>query len=103
MERYDPSLGQWIAVAAMSSIRSDTGFCVVAGEIYVTDGYGGADNSRLASVEKHLPSTDTWSATTPLPLARSSHTAVAVGPAMYVLGGVVGDIGRKKASVLKFD
>ena len=93
MERYDPLSGQWSAAANMSSARYDFGACVVAGYVYVT---GGADSidvdlSALSIVEKYSPSSDTWSAVAPLPEARVSHAAVAVGSAIYVLGGLAGD------------
>jgi N-acetylneuraminic acid mutarotase len=52
-------------------------------------------------VERYSPLSDTWSAVAPLPDARFDHIAVAVGSAMYVLGG---NIDRDHtASVLKFD
>jgi N-acetylneuraminic acid mutarotase len=98
MKRYDPSLDQWTAVAAMDTAR----YCVVAGEVYIT---GGRDHSYslLSSVEKYSPSTDTWSTVAALLETRSNHAAVAVGSAMYVLGGEVGEEIEITASVRKFD
>jgi hypothetical protein len=103
MERYDASSGQWSAVAAMGTGRCRFGVCVVAGKLYVTGGQGhDVYNGRrlLSSVEKYSPSSDSWSAVAPLPLARQSHAAVAVVSAMYVLGGYDNDMAD---SVLKFD
>jgi N-acetylneuraminic acid mutarotase len=90
MEQYDASSGQWSAVAAMHYARDSLGACVVAGELYVS---GGKDNNEghLSSVEKFSPSSDTWSTMVPLPETRLDHVAVAVGLAMYVLGGWVDD------------
>jgi hypothetical protein len=99
MERYDTLSGQWSAAAAMDTVRSNFGACVVDGNLYVTGGHDGRANLR--SVEMYVPSTDTWSAVAPLPAARSAHAAVAMGSAMYVLGGFVN--GRVTASMLKFD
>jgi hypothetical protein len=90
MERYDASLSPWSAVAAMGTARNLSGACVVAGELYATGGVGElyVNGSRyLSSVEKYSPSTSTWSAVAPLPVVRATHAAVAVGSAMYVLGG----------------
>jgi hypothetical protein len=97
MERYDASADQSTAVAAMGTARCYFGACVIAGEIYMTGG-SGDDNVLLASVEKYSPSTNTWSAVAPLPAVSLRYVAVAVGPAMYVLGNSVGGV-----SVLKFD
>jgi N-acetylneuraminic acid mutarotase len=60
----------------------------VAGELYVTGGYGYA-SSLMTSVEKYSPSSDAWSTMAPLPEARAEHAAVAVGSALYVLGGKI--------------
>jgi N-acetylneuraminic acid mutarotase len=76
---------------------------VVKGEIYVTGGKGN-ENNRLSSVEKYSPSTDTWSSVNPMPAARASHAAVAVGSVMYVLRGYEdGEDEDATASMLKFD
>jgi hypothetical protein len=96
MERLDASSGEWRAVAAIDRLVQCRP-CVMAGELYVVGGYG----DFLLSVEKYTPSSDTWSAVSPMPYARSHHTAVAVGSAMYVLGGMVNSLST--ASVLKFD
>jgi hypothetical protein len=100
MERYDATSGQWSAAAAMDTVRTSFGACMVAGELYVIGGMG-AVNNRLSSVEKYTPSSDTWSSTAPLPSVRAHHAAIAVGSAIYVLGGFDGDVAT--ASVLKFD
>jgi hypothetical protein len=69
----------------MSTARSMFGACVIAGEIYVTGGIE-SDDVILSSVEKYSPSSDTWSAVTPMPAVMSMHLAVVVGSVMYVLG-----------------
>jgi hypothetical protein len=97
MERYDPSSDKWTA-------RNSFGASVIAGDIYVTGGRRDNGNNRFSSVEKYTPSSDTWSAVAPLAGMRVCHAAVAVGSAMYVLGGDIGEeIGGITASVLKFD
>jgi kelch-like protein 12 len=58
MERYDTSLEQWGAVAAMNTGRCYHGACVLEGELYVTGSHDSEEN-RLLSVEKYSPSSDT--------------------------------------------
>jgi hypothetical protein len=57
--------------------------------------------SPTSSVEKYSPSSGTWSAVAPLPIARSAHAAVVVGSSMYVLGGWLENVAT--STVLKFD
>jgi hypothetical protein len=103
MERYDVSSGRWSAAASMSTRRSLFGTCVLAGELYVIGGAGGATaNTYLSSVERYSPLSDTWSAVTSLPNSRVGHTAVTVGTAIYLLGGVR-DGRTITTSVLKYD
>jgi N-acetylneuraminic acid mutarotase len=107
MERYDLSSGQWSVAAAMSTARSGFGACLLAGELYVIGGFitdpRGHYVESLSSVEKYTPSSDTWSAVAPLPSPRCEHAAVAVGPAIYVLGGHASIESQDLASMLKFD
>jgi hypothetical protein len=98
--RYDASSGLWTAVAAMNSTRQGFGACVVLGEIYVIGG-NGSDCNALASVEKYSLALNSWSTTTSPPQGRLCHAAVAVGSAIYVLGGIIG--ADKVASTLMFD
>jgi hypothetical protein len=84
MERYDLASGQLIQVAPMGTSRESFGACMVAGELYVSGGKNALSKRHMSSVEKNSPSTDTWSAMAPMPAARSSHAAVAVGITMYV-------------------
>jgi hypothetical protein len=103
MERYDTSTEQWSAAAAMGTARSSFGACSIARDVYVIGGFSEDyenEGRRLASVEMYSPSTDTWSAVSSMPEARTHHAVVSVGSLMYVIGGYVGEI---TASVLKFD
>jgi hypothetical protein len=67
------------------------GACTLAGELYVTGGVSADLGGSLSFliVEKYTPSSDTWSTVVPLLSARCDHAAVAVGSAMYVLGGSI--------------
>jgi hypothetical protein len=57
MERYDAVSGQWSAVAAMGAARGMLGACEVAGELYVSGGWG-SGQFFLSSVEKYSLSSD---------------------------------------------
>jgi hypothetical protein len=105
IERYDVSSGQWSSAPKMSTGRDESCACVVAGEIYVSGGWGYGEYNRLSSVEKYTPSSDTWSAVAPMPVGRWKHAAVAMGLDMYVLGGASDGIGDSHGtcSMLKFD
>jgi hypothetical protein len=83
MERYDVSSGQWSPVASMITGRHSFGVCAIAGELYAI---GGPERDFLTSVEKYTPSTDTWCAVAPIPMALVVISAVSVGAVLYVLG-----------------
>jgi hypothetical protein len=57
----------------------------------------------LSSVVKYSPSSDTWSTVTYLPVGCFGHAAVAVGSAIYAIGGLVRRQLWASASVHKFD
>jgi hypothetical protein len=102
MERYNVALSEWTTMAAMDTERSRFGACVLAGEAYVICGVD-CDWNRLSSVEKYSPSSDAWSAVTSLPEPRAYCSAISVGSAINVLGGMIGDNAESTASVLKLD
>jgi N-acetylneuraminic acid mutarotase len=60
VECFDPSTGQWSAVAAMSTVRGGPGVAVVDDKLYVVGGYDGT-LAPLSSVECFDPSTGQWS------------------------------------------
>jgi len=67
VERYDPALDAWEAVAPMATARDAVGVAVLDGKLYAVGGYGGG---HLSSVERYDPGTDAWEAVAPLMLAR---------------------------------
>jgi hypothetical protein len=96
MEVYDLSSGLWSVASSMNSLRWGYGACTLMGEVYVTGGSSWVDPrypcdggliypARLATVEKYSPATDSWTTVAPLPRASGKHSAVSVGPAMYVI------------------
>ena len=60
VESFDPSTGQWSAMAAMSTARCLHGVAVVNGKLYVVGGKDGTGNA-VNSVESFDPSTGQWS------------------------------------------
>jgi N-acetylneuraminic acid mutarotase len=60
------------------------------------------EEGMLARAEKYVPKSDTWITVAPLPEARWEHATVAVGAAMYVLGGMINE-NERSASAYKFD
>ena len=60
VECFDPSTGQWSALAAMSTARAYHGVAVVDGKLYAVGGKGGTGNA-VNSVESFDPSTGQWS------------------------------------------
>ena len=70
LERYDPALDAWEAVAPMAAARSRLSVAVLDGKLYAVGGYSG-DGSYLSSVERYDPATNAWEAVAPLTLARS--------------------------------
>jgi hypothetical protein len=105
-ERCDMASGQWSTMRDMNNARQDFGACVIAGKIYVTGGVdcNGLVSLELDSVEKYSPLSGSWSTLAPMPIVRYGHVAVAVGSAMFVLGGSIGnDISIDAVDVFKFD
>jgi N-acetylneuraminic acid mutarotase len=70
VECFDPSTGQWSAVAAMSTARGGHGVAVVDGKVYAVGGMN-ADEDPLSSVECFDPSTGQWSVVAPMSTARN--------------------------------
>jgi hypothetical protein len=88
IKRYDASSG-YGAAEPMSTLRHSFGACAVEGVLYVSGGLDTGDFSEThhSSVEKYSLSSNSWTFVAPLPEARANHVAVAVGSAMYILGG----------------
>ncbi|MFQ5779448.1 MAG: Kelch repeat-containing protein [Nitrospiria bacterium] len=76
----------WYSCSPLSSPRSHPAVAVYDGKIYSFGGGGFAFKSLNAS-EVYDPKTDQWSPLRPMPTTRSGALAVAVGDAVYVMGG----------------
>ena len=77
VESFDPSTGQWSAVAPMSTARWVHGVAVVDGKLYAVGGMD-ATNTRLSSVECLDPLTGQWNAMAPMSTAREHVAAIAM-------------------------
>jgi hypothetical protein len=70
----------------MASARPNFSLYGLGGRLYAIGGMG-PEREFLASVERYVPSLDSWSAAPPLLRARAVHCAVAIGDAIYDMGG----------------
>ena len=111
--RFDPTTGEWSELPGIEGLQSVT--LTAVGDRLVRVGGMRADNaagepSRIHSVTEVSsfdPTTGTWTDLPPLPEARSSHDAIAVGKTLYVVGGwtlEIGDVqGRFADHALRID
>ena len=79
VERYDPALGAWEAVAPMAAARSGVGVAVLDGKLYAVGGEGVEDeedeeeeDGPVNRVERFDPSTNAWEEVAPTVTARSA-------------------------------
>ena len=87
VECFDPSTGQWSAVAGgVSTARCAHGVAVVNGKLYAA---GGVDSTytALSSVQCFDPSTGVWSVVAAMSTARYAHGVAVVDGMLYAVGG----------------
>lgn len=88
---FDPASQAWSAGAPLATARNASAAAVLDGRLHViggrSPGIRATDQQSLASMEIYTPSTDSWAAGTPLPAARASLAAVALGGRLYAFGG----------------
>ena len=91
VERYDPALDAWTAVAPLRLGRRGVRAAVVAGKIYAVGGRGleGGSSTFLCNdtVERYDPAAGSWEAVAPLTTARQDAGVAALDGAIYVVGG----------------
>jgi N-acetylneuraminic acid mutarotase len=73
--RYDPVLDFWQEMATMHTPRSELGLAMLDGHVYAVGGWEGS--SRLDSVERYDPDSNTWSSLASLKMAVTSPAVVA--------------------------
>ena len=84
VERYDPSLNAWEAVAPMASARQEHAVAVFDGKLYAVGGHNG---HSLGSVERYDPVTNAWEAVAPMAEAREYHAMAVLEGKLYAVGG----------------
>jgi N-acetylneuraminic acid mutarotase len=76
----------WKTAASMPTARAFFGAVLGSdGRIYVVGGYN--DSGYLSTVEVYDPSTNTWSTTAPLHIARAGLDVASVGNRLLAIGG----------------
>ena len=76
VERYDPALDAWEAVAPMAEPRVGFGVAVLDGKLYAVGGRGNADDGLLSSVERYDPALNAWETVAPMGTARIGSIAL---------------------------
>ncbi|CAF1289707.1 unnamed protein product [Rotaria magnacalcarata] len=72
VEKYDPSVQQWIRVASMKTKRFDVAVAVLDGYLYAI---GGSDGQcPLNTVERYDPKTNKWSSVSSMNTQRKHHS-----------------------------
>ncbi|KAK2502250.1 hypothetical protein MC885_020794 [Smutsia gigantea] len=84
-ERYDPLMGTWTSVAAMSTRRRYVRVAMLDGHLYAVGGYD--SSSHLATVEKYEPQVNAWTPVASMLSRRSSAGVAVLEGALYVAGG----------------
>ncbi len=84
----DEAAGAWSLRSPMLVAKDDFAVDVVDGRIYSFGGMTGARGTVLDDAEVYDPRSDEWLPLPSLPAARRSVRAAAVGPVIYVVGGV---------------
>jgi hypothetical protein len=94
VEAYNPVTDTWTARASMPTARALLGAGTVNGIVYAMGGQvtGPTPDEAtlfLATVEAYDPTTDTWTAKTPMPTRRFALGVSAIGGRLYAVGGDV--------------
>ena len=90
VECYDPSTGQWSAVADMSTTRCGCGVDVVDGKLYAVGG-ASDDGHIVSSVECFDISTGQWSTVAAMSTERCGVGVAALDGKLYAVGGIDGN------------
>ncbi|MBI3548995.1 MAG: hypothetical protein HY078_08150 [Elusimicrobia bacterium] len=89
LEIYDPKTDRWIAGPDMLSARASAAGVVAAGKLYVIGGNSACPpcETNFSAVEEFDPKTNRWRARAPMPTARETVAAAAIGSKIFVAGG----------------
>ena len=84
VERYDPAVDAWEAVAPMASARTLAAVAVLDGKLYAVGGLG------LSSVERYDPAVDAWETVAPMAVPRGLIDVAVLDGKLYAVGGYNG-------------
>jgi N-acetylneuraminic acid mutarotase len=84
---FDPARGTWSQLPSMHYTRDAPTAAVIAGKLYVTGGFDGANNVNQPALEIYDPATGLWSQGAPIPHAYYGATVAVLDGKMYVIGG----------------
>jgi influenza virus NS1A-binding protein len=83
--------GLWSKIPKMNMKRDELAACIGPdNKIYAIGGYGGGDNSCLASAERFDPFTNKWEMIAPMRESRRALSAVSLPDGIYAIGGYNG-------------
>lgn len=106
-EVYNPLTNSWQVAAALPTARGSIAAAVLNGRLYV---FGGemttASGSAVSNaVERYDPATNSWQVLAAMPYSAHGLGAVAVGNAIYVMGGFTGGsdaVGTESRALYRF-
>jgi N-acetylneuraminic acid mutarotase len=90
LDRYNPNIDQWEALASKSVATTDIGAGVIGGQIYVPGGRL-PSGQITTTLEVYDPHTDLWTQRTPLPTPLSAYALVTFEGRLYLFGGWDGE------------
>lgn len=88
-----PAVGEWGRRAELLAPNSEMSVAELNGKIYVSGGYP-SNRVSVATVQVYDIATDSWSLTTPLPVALNHTVSASVRGKLYVIGGQSGTGGN---------
>ena len=106
-EVYNPATNSWQTAAALPTARGSIAAAVLNGKLYVIGGEATTASGSTVSnaVERYDPATNTWTVLDAMPYRAHGLGAVAVGNAIYVMGGFTGGsdaVGTESRALYRF-
>ena len=81
VNKYNPTSGQWTAVAPLPTATHYLGACAINGSIYTVGGLGNSETSR------YDPATNAWTQLAPTPLSQDAAGVASFNGKIYTFGG----------------
>ncbi|RZI95011.1 MAG: hypothetical protein EOP39_29955, partial [Rubrivivax sp.] len=107
-EIYNPLTNSWQTAAAMPTARGGIAAAVLNGKLYVFGGEATTASGSTVSnaVERYDPATNSWQLLDAMPYRAHGLGAVAVGNAIYVMGGFTAGsdaVGTESRALYRFE